>query len=701
MQIINCSRINGNTIINGTCVHTYCSIEGQYYINGICQCININEVVINNSCKCPDTSILVGNVCMCTSSDQIIRENLCECRTSGAFINDGVCTCGQHALNISNQCQCPLQSQLINASCICDIYVGLTMIDGQCQCTNGSQLVNGQCLENIFVINGTNNLALCSQQIFITSFDIQQVTDQVIINYQNFSNGYIFSTSQYLQNSFIDVSNNVYNQNVKPLFQSQYQFYNIKIQIGQSVVNNSALLSYSTTIHVNQVNIISKDSTTITVNSGYQFNILLQQSTQTNISNLLINLSFATPQFYGLITLIGSISGVASINKYQISGIYQSSGMVALISIKVNSSTITISHINFMPTTYTVGNCSSYLLSNITNCVVNISFITIQIGNIANQKLINAISYSSSFYQFGGLISSFSNISAIIIQILSDNVQKFSQQNVANSGLLIGQSYNSNNIFVIQNLCLQQLLVSNTRLDTFGIIGQYNGNISLQQCQITFNVSGTLAIFGLIGKLQSQCNYSEIQNIVTTVNTLGEFRSTISSALIGYQMSKNCSIQHILVNNSNIQLLYYSAGIIGIATFKQILVINEVNISNCNFISKNQGSGQTSAGLIGMTEQSTLSVQNTFICNVSIISVDKASGGILGHISDSVVNIINSNISTVNLTSGSYVGIVIGYSRTNNSFDITNSKSLGTNYINNIKQSNCASITDVLIPRGC
>ncbi|CAL6044293.1 Hypothetical_protein [Hexamita inflata] len=92
----------------------------------------------------------------------------------------------------------------------------------------------------------------------------------------------------------------------------------------------------------------------------------------------------------------------------------------------------------------------------------------------------------------------------------------------------------------------------------------------------------------------------------------------ITSALIGYQMSKNCSTQHIQVNNSNIQLLDYSAGIIGIATFNQILLI------------KNQGSGQTSAGLIGMTEQSTLNIQNIFVCNVSISSVDKASSGILG-----------------------------------------------------------------------
>ncbi|CAL6102425.1 Conserved_hypothetical protein [Hexamita inflata] len=125
--------------VNSLNISNVCSCPiGAYLINGICTCSNINSYVSGNQCVCPTYSLLVGNTCTCPINSQIVnnqcvcnliigqimKNNMCECQTLGAFVSNGACICGQYSLNISNTCQCPVNSSLVNKICTCDKIIG-------------------------------------------------------------------------------------------------------------------------------------------------------------------------------------------------------------------------------------------------------------------------------------------------------------------------------------------------------------------------------------------------------------------------------------------------------------------------------------------------------------------------------------------------------------------------------------------------
>ncbi|CAL6081644.1 Conserved_hypothetical protein [Hexamita inflata] len=454
-----CTCPINSSLINNACT---CTVTGQVVKNGACQCEVVDAIVSGSTCVCPASSSVVGNACVCSVTGKVIIGGVCTCPTSGAFIVNGACSCGTDGLNISNICSCPTYSSLVGNACICSGVIGISMIGGSCKCIAlGHTIVNGLCQ---YTIENSESGIKCSQSMYATQFDIQAITHSVTNN-ANYTSGYVFKTATVVKNAFIDISNNVYTTTVKPLFQSQASFTNIKIQIGTQTVNSGSILTPATTIVISQMNIISKLNTLITVNSLQQLQILQNETNNANINNLLINLSFAPSS--GNITLINITTGIMTITGYQVLGAYQSTQCVAMITFTIMTPygsvvNIQIYNVTFQSSTYNIGRSSSYLFIQIYGCNITLTNISVILGSITQPQTLTTMSSTDTIqYQFGGLISnidsSFSGINLTITNIIFNCYQYLDTNYIFKSGFIISAvGYQGNLNVTLQELCIQQ-----------------------------------------------------------------------------------------------------------------------------------------------------------------------------------------------------------------------------------------------------
>ncbi|CAL6051833.1 Hypothetical_protein [Hexamita inflata] len=382
VQQINCTNSAGQ-FINGYCVQNNCTIQGQKYINGVCQCVNINAVVQNNVCVCPENSKEVN----------------------------GVCTC---------------------------IISGQTMQFGLCVCPSGQPVVNNQC-QVVVIINGTDNTFQCGQEISVTTFNIQTSTNQLTTSL-SFSQYQIFAVTKIIQDAFIDISDNVYST-INPLFQNQKDFINIKIQLATQTMTSGSILvpNTTTTLNINKMSVVSKFGSAITVSS--YINILVYTLSNTNISTLLVNLNFSMSS--GSIVLINTVSGVINITGYQVLGTYQSTNIVAMIA-KTIFAIGNIIQVSFKPTVYNVGNCSSYFFGTAASAEFTVSNVAIVIGNNSNQQVLTSSSSGSYYWQFGGIVANILQTSKITISNgITDCYQQINTDITEFSGFIIGHGQNA------------------------------------------------------------------------------------------------------------------------------------------------------------------------------------------------------------------------------------------------------------------
>ncbi|CAL5989988.1 Conserved_hypothetical protein [Hexamita inflata] len=685
----NCSKIPGNQMVNGTCVQVICPISGQQVIQGTCKCTDINSYVSGTSCVCPYGSTLISGVCICNNTHAYISGTSCVCPTYSSLVGT-ICTCpansqivgtkcacnqiqGQTMLNgPPTSCSCPANSVPVNDICVCSIISGQFLQNGVCRCPVGKYVVGTSCV-TIDIIDYNDSSIQCSQSIFISTFDIATITKTVSAN--NFTNGYVFSTAVNITNAFINVNNYVYGASTQPLFQNQSNFINIKIQLGDQIVSGGQLLTNSTIIIINQMKIASKNGTVLTANLG-QFNILIQQADASNITNLLLNLSFAMS--LGNISLINSTNNVAlNISNYQILGNYQSQGCISLTSQNLVWATIRINNLNFQPTMYISGKQSSFFISMAWYSQVYFNNITIIVGQENGPLLANYVqSTSSQYYQFGGLLTNCSRSIISISSIIYDCFQIYQTNFVGNSGLLVGSTYFVESNMTIFKMCLQQQLSSTTlQFKFFGLIGSNEGNVSIQQSSVTFIIQALyLNGFGLIGQLYSTPISAQILNVTTIINTL--IISNTSMGQIGGIIGLNyiletLFIQHVIVNNSNISSANYTGGIIGYTN------------------------GYTNWAKVATYYFQNVSVQNSIISS-SNISV----GGFIGQLQSVNLHISHSQIYSVIIQGNTSFGIILGklYS---GSLYIDTSFSAGDNYINGAKQLNCDNWLSSMSITGC
>ncbi|CAL6031995.1 Conserved_hypothetical protein [Hexamita inflata] len=169
---MNCNQLNGHQYKNGSCVLVSCSITGQQSINGICQCVNLNSIIYNNSCICPLNSQIIGIACVCSISGQTMQNGQCACTTIGAVVINGACSCGVNGINTSNTCSCPSGSSLVNGVCTCmnmNAYISggqcvcprySSLIGNTCTCPSNSKIVNNECACSLIIGQIMNN-GLC------------------------------------------------------------------------------------------------------------------------------------------------------------------------------------------------------------------------------------------------------------------------------------------------------------------------------------------------------------------------------------------------------------------------------------------------------------------------------------------------------------------------------------------------------------
>ncbi|CAL6027704.1 Conserved_hypothetical protein [Hexamita inflata] len=607
MNQINCTNNAGYEYINGSCVQTSCSITGQERVNGICQCANANEIVQNGSCVCPQNTTLVGQICTC-----------------------------------------PVNSNFVGGICTCNVIIGQTIVAGQCACPSGLTALNGICQ---LIINKLDGTYQCSQSVYVSTFEIDMITQSV--GSSNFTAGYVFSTE--IQDAFIDIADNVYII-VKPLFQSQSTFINLKIQFGvQTVSGGSLILSSSDSIVINKMNIISKPNKQITL-SASQLNILTDSPTGANINNLLINLSFASSS--GNITLVSNINGVFNISGYHVLGDYTSTLVVAMIGLNVNTATINVNQVSFKPNVYNVGNGSSYLFGSSISTVSTfmISNLAIVIGSSSNFVLLGSITTTSSNnYQFGGIIAYINSASPVNVNnIILDSYQKFSTSYVSFSGFLVGYVQSSSSTINIMNICLQQNMTSITQqFIYFGLIGENCGNSSIYNTSISFSVQGTsIQTFGIIGRQNSL--YAEVINMRTSLSYSGSGYNT--SFVFGSQNANICKILNTSVEGNLSSKLHQVGGIIGY----QVGTDSNVTIINCSVSSSNISGMYGIGGIIGSLQSNT-TIQNCSISNINV-SGSIQLGGFIG-IQNSNTTILNSSSFNTKVIGSNQIGGIIGVSQ--------------------------------------
>ncbi|CAL6068411.1 Conserved_hypothetical protein [Hexamita inflata] len=621
-QQMNCTSTYGYSMVNGSCVQISCAIQGQQSINGICQCTSIHSVVQDGICKCPSNSEVVGGACVCTIAGQLMQNGACACSTSGAFMIGNTCACGLNQVNVSNTCTCPQNTVLIDGVCTCNQVVGQIIIGGKCQCPNDQKIIDGVCK---YIINNADYGFVCSQQVFTATFDVQGVTSQVSSS-SNFSSGYVFNAAIMIQNAFVDVADNVYStmySTIKPLFESQSAFNNIKILLGAQKISSGSLVADNNQIEITQMNIVSKYNTELQVVSA--LNILQKSSSITSISKLLVNLSFSLQN--GNITLVNNLQGIANITNYQVSGRYQSYSCVSLISLVASSASILVDNLNFMPSIFCIGNQSSYLFSSVQQSSVQLSYITIQVGQ--KTKYLYLISINSSNVQFAGLITKLVKTNVTINDIILGSYQLYTQQ-VQKSGLLIGYAQNNGNDIKIGNTCMQIAFSGSEQFIQFGIIGYNDGtllfqqsNIQLLDCQQDICRVQYHNTFGLVGYQTRESKYSETNNItVSFILNSGVYDN--SGTLFGCNFAQTNLIQNILVRNSTVLSQNFNGGLVG--QLEAYTIVQNVTIQFTNISSSNSGAG----GLFGYV------VHHVTISNATIdtfrVSATKSFGILVGQI---------------------------------------------------------------------
>ncbi|CAL5995587.1 Conserved_hypothetical protein [Hexamita inflata] len=629
-----CNQVVDQTMAAGVCE---CTTSGAFVKSGDCTC-GVDSLNVSNSCRCPVNSTLVAGACTCNIiSGQVMGAGFCKCHTQGAFIDVSSCTCGINGLNISNQCSCPENSTLVGNTCKCTVNAGESMVLGACKCPPDYIAVDRVCLQNYTINEAVSSLS-CSQIIYTIYYDMQTVTHQ-ITDFSNFNSGYVFSSTNVVNNAFVDIQNSVYSPIINPLFQSQSSFTNIKVQIGAQAASTGSILTQSSTIIINQVNIISKTGTQITVGSSLSIMLL---STSSTIKDLLVNLNFNVSS--GNITLIKSISGVFNIIGYLIQGCYQSTQTVAMIGLNINSATVIINDVTFKPNIYNVGNCSSYLLSYIVQSSLSISKIGLMLGNNTDYQIANSITSTvSNYYKFGGIVADQNLTTTIIDSIIQDSYQLFNTDQIQYTGLFIGNSQNvSSNIIITKACILQKIRGTNQQCKLFGFVGKIDGNISFKESSVIFIIQTKfLNIFGIVGQIASNSLYSEVNNVEVTMNIILSTSTssyTNVGSIFGTQSAINGIIQNVYLIGNNISTYSYG-GMIG-ASFSLNYTIQNITIQQYNI----SGAGTQIGILFGASSINNLTVKDIVVVSSNISAINQV-GAICGAQTSTAVYILNVSIT--------------------------------------------------------
>ncbi|CAL6046129.1 Hypothetical_protein [Hexamita inflata] len=546
---------------------------------------------------------------------------------------------------------------------------------------------------DIILQDGNLIQLICNQQKYIQYFDITTVTQNV--------SAFIgqYAIAQETNDAFINIQDSVLNSvSNYNIFQTQSYFYNLKVQVGTQTVNSGSILTNQLTSVLNQVSIISRLGSTISVNSAAQLNVIQQRSTSTSVRNLLINLLFLSTST-GNITLIGTVEDIINIKNYQILGKYYSTNQLCLGALESNNSQIFLQMVNMQPANFVVGNQSAYLLVFINRSQVQVSKVSLILDNGVRTSIATT---NVRVLQFGGIIQNM-NCSAVSIKAVSQrDTSQFITNYVSNSGLLIGSTtLDSVNELSLSQICsyVQLSFKTTTWINSFGLVGQYCGKLSILSVQLQASIgSSQLQCFGVIGMILSATYQVVIQNIIITITMVSKgaydineenissligsvtaFDIQISDAnincstvaaysncalLIGYQFQTQVSVLNTNVNSSNAKSNSSVGGLIAVC-IDSVVQINAVIMQSIN--TSASGSVALAGILIGSLDQSRQVIADLLINSSSAQSITSTSqamsGGFCAQSLSSDNLIINSQILGTNSSAQgitAYAGSIVG-----------------------------------------
>ncbi|CAL6047705.1 Hypothetical_protein [Hexamita inflata] len=552
----------------------------------------------------------------------------------------------------------------------------------------------------------------CQQQLYTFKvFDLASATN--IIQSSDFTTGFAFDT-QVIQNAFVDV------QSISSsftLFKTQSAFLNIKVQLNDISFVSGAMLSPSSTIQINQLAIVSKAGTQVTINAGVVLSFLQQTATVTNITNLLLNINM-NPSSAGIISLINAVNGQLIVKGYQILGNYSSTNTITLCIKTVNAlSTIDFSYLRIKPYQFNCGNLSSYLIQYASTCTIDIQKVSIEVGDLSTFNTISISTSQSKYLLFGGLIA-YTNTSQINIVDVSSQI--FEYYNIlfsGNTGQLLG--YTNTSVTQLNSICVNNEIQANleTQFTAFGIIGLHTGSLTVNLLSAIYIIDqGVCNNVGVLGNVKGDsANLLNMQiQMQKSTNNMGTFvaalcgmlwcskisiiNATIQDSIIDakhkaglisattnaiylFQITVLSSYVNTKCNISEGELTAFAGGLIGDTW--GLAQIQQCIITNLTAVSYSANTWAISGGLIGdihdyqtIIQQST--VDSSYINSTGSVKNIISAGGILGYIYDassvqvSTTSLTNSILYGAGIGGGTYVGGIFAYQR-NSSFAISDS----------------------------
>ncbi|CAL6084575.1 Hypothetical_protein [Hexamita inflata] len=470
-----CSICGADSVVYGLCGPKIpnSQLEGGQFV-----CSSPFEL-INGQCECQKGFVLNGSACVKIIDElQLLKSNTLDADLSA--VKAGMDKAVQDQAKVNSDLDASIQSNATalekaisdNGQLIASILNGnVSALNKRLE--NNATLINGQMLQAIALlqdqINELKKKKPCDSAINISTDDTYQIADRVVVcSLPIYVNRFDIAavthtvssvtgfTSTVLQDAFIDVQS-VYSSSVSPLFTVQKSFTNIKIQIAGQAVKSGSILSNSDTITIVEMKIVGKSGDM--TGTGSQLNILTASSSNSAISNLLINISFKSAS--SNVALIGSVSGTLTIANYQVLGTYETtSGQMGLVTLLCNGGDVTIENVNLNPSSIAFGNQSSYLFCVVNGSQVELKGILLVLGSASQkQALFSAYTqYFQNAFYFGGAITYLNSTNIIITQLVYNSNQSCSAKYVFGSGFLIGIANGSGNEVTIQQLCFQGLV---------------------------------------------------------------------------------------------------------------------------------------------------------------------------------------------------------------------------------------------------
>ncbi|CAL6029749.1 Hypothetical_protein [Hexamita inflata] len=493
----------------------------------------------------------------------------------------------------------------------------------------------------------------CQQHLYtFKTFDTPTVTDT--IQSSNFSSGFVFGQTN-IQNAFVDIQS-IGTQFT--LFKLQNVFYNIKIQLSDSVFGTGAILSPNQQLIINQMSFVSGIGKDFTVNSGSVLSILQQTTISANITNLLLNITMNSASA-GSFNLFSFVNGKLFIKGYLINGIYSSQNSLTFGVNNVYNSQIYMLNIYVNPQSIQVGNYSSYILSFVNSSETQMKHISINIGNISQSNLLSSISTSLTNYLiFGGLICNQNSSSTTIYDINFIIYDKISTLFINNSGKLIGIS--ANDQISIFSICISLTLICSetSQFNKFGMIGSINSTLIINQLTSTQSYQSgiqhqTGSIIGYANGISS--NYMNIKLQIFFDNNQGSYTGALAGSLQAQiQLIQNITIEQSIITGT------IQTGIIT-STLRK-LVLSQLSICSSTVFTYT-GFNSFSGSIAGQTSD-VVTLQQCFIYNLSIVSKSlnyswAISGGLIGDTHEFTTNVQQVKIiSTAIKAFGSTSGVI-------------------------------------------